>query len=69
MWRESGLATCGVLEEEDIEFHGVLIGFRDSKGKRMIQIRYHQEGQESVFEEIEIHVFVTDAVVGDLNLD
>ena len=57
------------VEEEDIEFHGALIGFRDSKGKRMIQIRYHQEGQESVFEEIETHVFVTDAVVGDLNLD
>ena len=57
------------VDEEDIEFHDVLIGFRDLKGKRMIQIRYHQEGHESMFEEIDIHVFLTDAFVGYLNLD
>ena len=57
------------VEDADVEFLGVLLNVKDVKGKRKVQIKYYQEGQTSVFEEIDIHIFVTDAVVGDLLLD
>ena len=47
----------------------MLLNVKDVKGKRKVQIKYYQEEQTSVFEDIDIHIFVTDAVVGDLHLD
>ena len=45
----------------------MLLNVKDVKGKRKVQIKYYQEGQTSVFEEIDIHMFVTDAVVGEIH--
>ena len=57
------------VDDVDVEFLGVLLNVKDVKGKRKVQIKYYQEGQTSVFEEIDIHIFITDTVVGDLHLD
>ena len=57
------------VDDEDVEFLGVLIEFKVVRTKEKIVIKYLQEGQEPVFSEMHVHEILADIIIGDFSVD